>query len=156
MRKMYSKNQIKSISNEVVEEQLLEDGEIDTAVKSLITGGTLENAKPIYCHPLELYSDYNFILTALVFNNSNTAIDTWAKLKEVIHNFGSETYNRLLVSGGIQVGGVVYIASEIIEDVAQSKFFVNAVNASDGSISTSTIEITNASMSVVDGLNKIN
>lgn len=59
MKRMWSKNEVKNLSKEVIE------------------SGQVDNAKPIYCHPifisLNRSYDNNIIqLTALIFNNDNT------------------------------------------------------------------------------------
>lgn len=68
MRRMFSLKQLEEIAN--------------ARVKALVEGGTLENAKPIYCHPVNLVKtsgDNRFILTMLIFNNDGTAftLATW-------------------------------------------------------------------------------
>ena len=55
MRRMYSENQLDSIIKEQVE------------------GGTLENAKPIYYHPIYISGiDYTLRLTAAILDNNPT------------------------------------------------------------------------------------
>ena len=61
MRRMFSLDQIKNIA--------------DSEVKSLVEGGTLENAKPIYYHPLSTFNNSTsdnkkaFALSFTILNN---------------------------------------------------------------------------------------
>lgn len=56
--------------------------------KSTIEGGTLDNAKPVYCHPLQLTrisGTTQFAITCLIFNNDPTPF-TLSTLKEWLDN----------------------------------------------------------------------
>ena len=56
------------------------DAQTEDDVKALVEGGTLENAKPIYEHLIILISG-GISFSISLFNNSETQINTWDKLK---------------------------------------------------------------------------
>lgn len=74
------------------------DDNIESIATDLIEGGTIENAKPIYCHPITLYkhsgSYPQYILSMLIFDNNPTAY-TKTTLKQLLQSF----VGRVLVSG---------------------------------------------------------
>ena len=71
MRRMFSLKQLQEIA--------------DNEVKSLVEGGTLNNAKPLYYHAIECYqySGRNLLyqLTFVIIDNSPT-LYTWTRFKE--------------------------------------------------------------------------
>ena len=144
MRRMFSLKQLQEIA--------------DSEVKSLVEGGTLENAKPVYCHPVELYKTATGTLCCLIFNNSSEQIDTWEKLKTAIHNFGGTQYNRLVCTGSLKDGdGNLIIGSEIIEDVSSQSFALYGMQADGTSRLETPLVITGYNWtSLTDGVNKIN
>lgn len=76
-------------------------------VQQVIEGGTLENAKPIYCHPITLLRSGsstlgNLRLTCLIFNNNSTPF-TLASFKKWLDDLTDAISNaRIMVSGGLQ------------------------------------------------------
>ena len=54
---------------------------LDTATKEDIEGGTLENAKPIYFHGIDMYSAGTTSLQSHILNNSDAPLNTSAKVK---------------------------------------------------------------------------
>ena len=85
MRRMYSENQLDSIIKEQVE------------------GGTLENAKPIYCHPIQItFIDNKGLITMLIFNNDATPF-TASTFIDWLDNLYQEVgdYIRIMTSGAI-------------------------------------------------------
>ena len=88
MRRMYSENQLEKLA--------------DSRVEALVEGGTLDNAKPIYCHPLTIrYDDGKLILTCLIFNNDATpfTMDTFKQWVDSTANIVSGGILRVMVSG---------------------------------------------------------
>ena len=60
MRRMYSEKQLEEIAGAKTTE--------------LVEGGTLENAKPVYCHPILFYNaEAKYRLMMLVMNNDSSA-----------------------------------------------------------------------------------
>ena len=76
MRRMYSLKQLQEIADE--------------RTKSLVEGGTLENAKPIYFHPIYIQDDATTArYTFIILDNQKTAytFSTFkAKAKELMDN----------------------------------------------------------------------
>lgn len=124
----------------------------------LIEGGTVDNAKPIYCHPLEIYYPNVGVLTALIFNNSSEKINSWTKLKNAIATFGDSSA-RLLVSGGLIDSNASknVIASEIYLNKSTNIYLLLGM-ATDGTIYNvgAGFNITNFDFQVQDDVNKIN
>lgn len=143
MKRMWTDRQIRALAADTAEQ--------------IIEAGETENAKPVYCHPLEIYLANVLIFTALIFNNSSEKINSWQKLKEAIAAFGGETYNRLLVTGGFYGDSKIVIASEIIHIKADSKYKLIGMGV-DGTIYSvsNAIDLTSLSIQVVDDVNKIN
>ena len=129
------------------------------SVASIIGTGEIDNAKPIYCHPIEMYKTGVGTLCCLIFNNSSEPIDNWAKVKEAIHSFGGDDYNRLLVSGSFTDinESKLIIASEIIEDIRNSTYGLYGLAVDGTSYLETPLDITSMTFnSVTDGVNKIN
>ena len=115
------------------------------------------NSKPIYCHPIQMFIQNKCIMGCLILNNSSEPIDTWAKLKSAIHNFGGDSYNRLILSGGYFEEQAI-ICSHIIEQVSTQKFILMGVGV-DGTVYTTNngVDLTNVVFTeIIDNLNKIN
>ena len=142
MRRMFSLKQLQEIA--------------DARINALVEGGTLDNAKPIYCHPLELAKSGTLVGTALVMNNTSTPIDTWDKLKDSIISFGNVGgYARLHIAGGYWVDSELYILAEIAYNYNEEKFYIVAMKAITGGVSN--LNITSLTgITVVDSVNKIN
>ena len=138
MRRMFSLNQLKEISKEVIE------------------SGAVSNAKPIYCHPIEIYKSNVCNITCLIFNNTNDKINTYDKLKQAIHNFGGTVYNRLHASGGFYTGEKTLIVSELVEFITQDNKFKLVGLYTDGDVEDSGLDITSETFNIVDDVNKIN
>lgn len=147
MKRMWSRNELKQ--------------QADARVQALVEGGTLDNAKPIYCHPLEIYASGKGVLTALIFNNSSTPLDTWAKLISAIKSFNPNGECRLLVTGALADAdnSKLVIGSEIyINNLVENAPVVLIGVATDGTIYTagSAFDIKAFEFSVQDDVNKIN
>ena len=102
MRRMFSLKQLQEIA--------------DARVEALVEGGTISNAKPIYCHPISLTrsgDNGHMRLTMLIFNNTATAF-TLTTFKEWLETLQSQIDSvRIMVSGGVQ-------------DLVNSKYIISA------------------------------
>lgn len=75
----------------------------EDVVEDMVEGGTLENAKPIYFHPLTMYtggfvigdSTYNMFASATILNNNNTSL---AGNLNSLYNYIIGKFSRLNVS----------------------------------------------------------
>ena len=138
MRRMYSEQELSKIIKEVVDAEVA-SGEFDETIADYvdaylvehpvditalegqtinparidvanINGETNPSVKPIYFHGIEMYSDTNLVTaTITILNNSDTPIDTFAKLKtwaETIAN--SYGVVRIPAIGDIKVEGSWY------------------------------------------------
>lgn len=140
-----------------LEGQTIEPARINVAN---INGETNPSVKPIYCHPLELScndaeNNIKFILTALIFNNSADPLNTWEKVKTAIASWGN--VGRMMVSGGAKKDTSVVISSTIFYTSVSGKYLLigNDTNGNFVDIS-SNFDLTNLTISVNDGVNKIN
>ena len=87
-RRMFSEKQIEKMAKEVAVQE----------VEELVEGGTLDNAKPIYCHPItiQISATHKARLTMLIFNNSPTEF-TLDTLKQWLDNLITLTSNRVRI-----------------------------------------------------------
>ena len=125
-----------------------------------IEAGTIENAKPIYVHPLDIRGD-NFSICCFVFNNDpepltkDSFVDWMDSLFEVVGDA-----IRVLASGGCNAGGSVYPAIFVIRRASTDPnlFGINFrtesgnanINFTDSATFKAGITVFN------DGVNKIN
>ena len=143
MKRMWSKKELNNIA--------------DSRVQALVEGGTLDNAKPIYCHPIYWTVTDNsedIQLTCLIFNNSETPFTVETFIDYVLYLYSLvESRVSIMASGGKDVAGVVAPLSRITCPNGVNLYFtakgVTSVgHAKEGLLSgTSTFE---------DGFNKIN
>ena len=130
-------------------------------VKALIEGGTLENAKPIYCHPISLTNETTkyFRITCLIFTNDATPF-TRTTFKTRIDNLYAQVQDniRILASGG-------YYSSGDSQLLINSWLFFNGNSygvagvLTDGTVkalSGSYDELFPSTLTFTDGVNKIN
>ena len=135
----------------------------DKSAKIRIEAGLTENAKPIYCHPITIYtasnitlggSEYSFLATALIFNNSNDEINTLEKLCAASISFHRLQVNGILFSVDASVPFEIvqlYVDTESVRPVG--------VKLTDGTRvdeSSPTLDMYGATLFVVDGVNKLN
>lgn len=79
---------------------------LNVATKEDIEGGTLNNAKPIYWHSLDIYKSGKTLLRAVILNNSSKPIDSIPKLIAWFESIGNVD---LLVNGAYSTPNDVYI-----------------------------------------------
>ena len=136
----------------------------DLSVTGSINGEENPSIKPIYCHPLTIYTgnvdivianeNYSLLATAMIFNNDDEEIDTFAKLVDA-----SKSFHRL------QVNGVLYnktqnVAVEIVQiytDEESARPVGIALNDGTRIDETSSYyDLFGKNINVTDGVNKIN
>lgn len=127
-------------------------------IAKVIEDGTIENAKPIYCHPITVVcNDTGYLLrfTCLIFNNSETPIDR-VGFKAFLDSLSS-------VQGNIMISGAFVISTDtIISSYARydgSQYYLIGVNAATGAVVShngSFDTIYPNTTTFEDGVNKIN
>lgn len=140
-----------------------DEKQVKDLAKDVIESGQVENAKPIYCHPLTIYTgayiviggeNYSLLATAMIFNNDNEEINTFAKLVDA-----SKSFHRL------QVNGVLYnqtteVAIEIMQIYTDTESARPVgVALTDGARideDSAYYELFGKNIMVIDGVNKIN
>lgn len=162
MRRMYSEKELTNVIKEVVG-GMIEAGDftevIDEEVASLIESGQIENLKPIYCHPIEIRDDTNkdVFMACLIFNNSETPIDTWDKLKTAIASWVASggRYGLLITTGSFKYSGSVIVATDLLYDNVADAYYVRGLGA-DGNVVA--LNIASRTTIIIDDgyLNKIN
>ena len=120
MRRMFSKNQITQIA--------------DQEVTSLVEGGTLENAKPIYQHTITILgngsnpSGGTTRLALHIFDNSETAYTKTtilAKLKEIENCLATGLFD--------DINGSVKVIVSYLTKLTNDKIYALGNNLDDGS-----------------------
>ena len=145
MRRMYSENQLKEMA--------------DSEVKKLVEGGTLDNAKPIYCHPISIdddTSDNKVHLALLIFDNSNEEYNTLEKLTAKLNKIFALNSSAIFpITGALYYdsGSALHVAQKIAK--TGNEIIINTArpNGTQGTF-TFVSELTNAL--IYDGVNKIN
>ena len=138
---------------------------IGDSVSVIDNAYSVENAKPIYCHPIKIANSDSetkkFRLTMLIFNNDPTPF-TLATFKSFIDELSAETEGAgsILCSGGYYDGTKGVVASYIQKALAGSYYLVGmnatlTANTNIGSLDFDDI-FPPASTDLVDGVNKIN
>ena len=145
MRRMFSLEQLKGIA--------------DSRVQALVEGGTLENAKPIYYHPIYCVIGIEGVYNKLVFqcailDNNPTAYTNaslFTKIKSLTH-----------AGAIININGYYKDVNDVYNDVMviYEEAGVNTIdyfnpNATN-SFNFDTLLENATDISVVDGVNKIN
>lgn len=140
MRRMYSKNQI------------------NTQIEGVIKSGSIDNAKPIYFHPIYfVYDDESasIWLSWFILDNDPTAY-TFATLKAKFRELVS-VGARFITTGGIKVKGTsAWLQAIITEDQGDNKTQVFCANGTTADVIT--LENLNPEniTAFQDGVNKIN
>lgn len=146
MRKMYSLEQLKN---------LIESGATAKAIE-VIESGLVDNAKPIYIHPIVLLSSTSHVsLSLFIFDNSDEPYDTWTKIKAKMKSIADaiEDTARFPSIGSAIKEGTPFTLRNI--DASTSGTFT--VYGMDDSGNSVYMNITNMTTDVCfDGVNKIN
>lgn len=136
-------------------------------VVEAIEGGTLDNAKPIYCHPITISNTadatYNFRLTLLIFNNSSVEYN-----KTTFESFISNIPQARFLSSGSVIkkgAGGFYMASAFVyfnPSAEPAHLWIIGID-NNGDDHTSGVDPIDLSILLVldstsfyDGVNKIN
>ena len=139
MRRMFSLKQLQEIA--------------DSEVKSLVEGGTLNNAKPIYYHGLEMFKYDSDVIYGHILNNDATPINTWEKFLSWITSFS--TLIVFQCEGTIYVSGTQYDVLSIFKRANENTINVMYKKENGYGILDS-IDLSNNFSAINDGVNKIN
>ena len=124
-------------------------------VSEVIKTGTIENAKPIYFHPIRIEStSEKFKVCGTILNNSGDAFADLAsliaymrsKLNDLMTNFD------FLVSGGIVVGSIVTTPYLLRVDASTASLYYLKSDGTGGNLNIENVTISQFS----DNVNKIN
>lgn len=133
MRRMYSQNQL------------------ENQIKSVIESGTVDNAKPIYWHGIDMYKAGETSLQGHILNNLATPIDSVAKFKTWIEAIPGDV--SFTVNGTIKIGDVSYSAfllRKYSESNTYSIYYKTATGYTSASFNWEAIQ------ALSDNVNKIN
>ena len=140
MRRMYSENQLDSIIKEQVE------------------GGTLSNAKPIYCHPINIGYGSWFI-TMLIFNNDPTPFTFQTFTNWLLELKQKVSIVRIMTSGYTIIDNTYYPASYLSAFATDTIGIIcePTLMGNPKSVTYTEAEWNNITPTIfVDGVNKIN
>ena len=141
MRRMFSLEQLKGIA--------------DNRVQTLVEGGTLDNAKPIYYHPINVLGQLGgeaCRFTLAILNNSSSPINTGSLLKTALKTLMDSGAN--IQSNGYYVDNSVYMNIFIMTKTAEDTYSILANSASDYKSDKTIDDVTYTF--VTDGVNKLN
>ena len=132
-------------------------------VETMVESGELDNAKPIFCHPINLtiITDANnyATLTMLIFNNDETAF-TWATFNTWLNSLVADVTNaRIMISGSICISGSVSPANYIYANDSTRQIVAIPSYAPLAGINISYDKATWEALTpaqFTDGVNKIN
>lgn len=148
---------IEITDNEVVTtiHQSVVDSNIEDVAQDLIEGGTIDNAKPIYIHPIVLYKSGNLNLSLFIFDNSPEPYDTLAKVVDFAKNVAIAIggNSNFPASGCYNYDGDFLIAGHIFATDGGS-MSVSGMK-SDGTQASFRLD-NKTGISAIDGVNKIN
>ena len=139
MRRMYSLGQLEEVAN--------------ARVKALVEGGTLENAKPIYYHGVELYNNVTGDLVEChILSNSPTQF-TRTSLQQWLEGITGEV--RVMASGHVKVGNK-YKPLIMLFKATNNALRLYYTNEDTGNAYSSVTSLTDAFTQITDAVNKIN
>lgn len=141
MRRMYSEKQVQEI------------------IKKVIESGQVNNAKPIYCHPIYFkitLSNRTYSISCLIFNNEENAFADYKAFFNYISNLINNHNAIIMCSGGIGItSDRIIIATNIRKSVANTIAIhgISSLNYTEDYFTITENETVDA---FVDGVNKIN
>lgn len=141
MRRMYSLNQLKEIA--------------DARIQALVEGGTLENAKPLYFHPIVVNDSVNKVSIALIIiDNVSTPYNTWSKVKAKMLSIAHEINDtaRFPATGSFYSDTSLKVNRNIDAKTDDTLVLYGQDPSGDNASTT----ITSLTAEVFDGVNKIN
>ena len=139
--------------------RMYSEGQLEGLIKEQVEGGTLENAKPMYFHPVVLVKSTTpnkCQLTFTIINNNSEAYDTFAKLKAYMVSV-AEAINstaRFVCNGSIVNDDSVFIIANCLDVTKAGRMTIQGQDATGGFVTCYIEEITFSA--VADGVNKIN
>lgn len=151
MKRMWSRNELKIISKEVIE------------------SGAVDNAKPIYCHPINIGIEDGSVqanMTMLIFNNDSTPF-TFETFNQWLSNLADLITNaRIMVSGYLLLNSIFYPITMLYGNnnadgerqivVRGSAFTGGAINKSYTIAQWEALDTDSKIKYFNDGVNKIN
>ena len=146
MRKMFSEKQIKEMSKQVADER----------ITTLVEGGTLDNAKPLYFHPITVTQTNKASFNAIIIDNNPEAYNTWDKFKAKMLSIASaiEATARFPITGAYVTSASKIMICGNIDALTTNSLRIFGLSVEGESIYE---DITNLiPASVFDGVNKIN
>ena len=132
-------------------------------VEDIIESGLVENAKPIYCHPITINYETSpkyIRITCLIFNNDPTPF-TINSFKKWIDDVAEATENtaRLMISGGVTYDTTSVIVSYLYKS-ASNNYIIGGLSRTTGENDyVSDADFNNLFPTgnlFIDGVNKIN
>lgn len=130
-------------------------------ITDLIEGGTIDNAKPLYCHPISIdddVSDNKVHIALLIFDNSNEEYNTYNKLLNKLNSiFSKNLYAVFPITGGIYYSSTasLHIAQKIGYNSGNSRI-VMYTSRPDGTQGNFSVENYLQNATIYDGVNKVN
>lgn len=134
-------------------------------VGDAISGGDVPNAKPLYIHPIVIVdspsSTRAINLAVFVFNNDETEFTTWAQLRtyiiNIVDSLGESGIARFPTTGAFILESNTYVACHIYcQKVGENYSLRVEGTKGDGSGATGYLSIYSSTLSVYDGVNKLN
>lgn len=128
-------------------------------VGNAISGGNVDNAKPIYCHPIQLQynvTEQNGYITCLIFNNDSTPF-TFTSWYDYVNNLITNYGAVIMCSGalGFLIEGFDVIATCIKLSVTNT-LAIHGIRTDNHNFSYYTIYRETVPLLFTDGVNKIN
>lgn len=140
---------------------------VDSRVEALVEGGTLDNAKPIYCHPILIRkSNLSLMLTCLIFNNSPTEFNLttfkqW--IDDTTNSLPDNATLRIMISGSFVADNKLAIASYFYKLKSNGQYGLGGQCVSENATAGEAFVQSNIFNDVIpsdssfyDGVNKIN
>ena len=150
--------------NEVVtsSHQSAVDANIEDVAGDLIEGGTIENAKPLYFHPIfiqKISGSLQYAISFIILNNDETPF-TFATFKQFIDALYAQIGSvvRFVCSGGWTNGNDVVCSMSIFAKVSDSSYIVVGTTTTGTKVEKidSWANLLDEPTQFVDGVNKIN
>lgn len=133
---------------------------IGSGVSVINNAYSVENSKPIYCHPVQVRdytSNDKFALNFLIFNNDSTPFDKTS----FINLLKSAEDGRFAVTGAVALSNSIYLSPSSIL-YASNKLVIYGIDSAGTLHSAQSAElyfdtmVESANCLLIDGVNKIN
>lgn len=131
------------------------EGDVE-GLSELFETGEVENAKPIYCHPITMYlnsENAKYLVSCMILSPKSTAY-TKDELKDLVRNFTG----RLLCTGSYQNSTVGYVAVTCVNSREDGLWLIgwNTSGTYIGEGNINFAHVIDYSTSFTDDINKIN